>query len=83
MSEQQKRGIREGVEGAVEGTKGKAKEAAGAVLGNDQLREEGRIQQERAESEREAAKHQAQAEKERAKADVQEGRQRSIQDDDS
>lgn len=33
LSEHEKSGVQEGVEGTVEGVKGKAKEAAGSVLG--------------------------------------------------
>ncbi|MBF6440141.1 CsbD family protein [Nocardia cyriacigeorgica] len=72
-------GPREGVEGVVEGVKGKAKEAAGTVLGNDELRDEGRAQQEKADSQREAAKKEAEAEKQRREADLDEARQRSHQ----
>ncbi|MET9486102.1 CsbD family protein [Nocardia sp. NPDC006630] len=72
-------GPREGLEGVVEGVKGKAKEAAGAVLGNDDLREEGRAQQDKADSQREAAQKEAAAEKERAVAALDEQRQRAHQ----
>lgn len=64
MSEH-KSGPREGV---AEGAKGKIKEAAGAVFGNDDLRDEGRSQQDKAESQRAAASKEAAAEKERAEA---------------
>lgn len=79
MSEHDKTGPREGAEGVVEGVKGKAKEAAGAVFGNDDLRDEGRAQQEKAEAQRDAAKREAQAEKDRAVAEAQEARQRAQQ----
>ncbi|WP_405138353.1 CsbD family protein [Nocardia sp. NBC_01388] len=72
-------GPREGLEGVVEGVKGKAKEAASAVLGNDDLREEGRAQQDKADSQREAAQKEAAAEKERAVAALDEQRQRAHQ----
>ncbi|MCP2314738.1 CsbD-like [Nocardia amikacinitolerans] len=78
MSEQ-KSGPREGVEGAVEGVKGKAKEAVGSVFGNDDLRDEGKAQQDKAESQREAARKEAAAEKERGEAAVDEQRQRAHQ----
>ncbi|GAB2724315.1 CsbD family protein [Nocardia thraciensis] len=81
MTEHEKSGVREGIEGVVEGAKGKAKETAGAVFDNDSLREEGRAQQDRADSEREAAKREAQAEKERTKAELDEERQRAYQRD--
>ncbi len=69
-----------GVKGVVEGIKGKAKEAAGAVTGRDELRREGRAQQEKAESQREVATKEAEAEKARADAKVHESDQRSHQD---
>ncbi|WP_406230654.1 CsbD family protein [Nocardia sp. NBC_01009] len=72
-------GPREAVEGTVEGVKGKVKEAAGAVFGNDDLREEGKAQQDKAESQREAAQKEAAAEKERAEAALDEQRQRAHQ----
>ncbi|MCP2289502.1 CsbD family protein [Nocardia amikacinitolerans] len=78
MSEQ-KSGPREGAEGAVEGVKGKAKEAVGSVFGNDDLRDEGKAQQDKAESQREAARKEAAAEKERGEAAVDEQRQRAHQ----
>ncbi|MFQ6331812.1 CsbD family protein [Nocardia sp. CWNU-33] len=74
-----KSGPHEGFEGAVEGVKGTAKEAAGAVLGNDNLRDEGRAQQEKAASLRDAAKKEAEAEKARAEADLAELRERTRQ----
>lgn len=42
-----------GIKGVVEEAKGKAKEAAGTVLGNDALQREGSAQQDKAESQRE------------------------------
>ncbi|MBL1074135.1 CsbD family protein [Nocardia sp. 2] len=79
MSEHDKGGFREGAEGTVEGVKGKAKEAAGSVFGNDQLREEGRAQQDRADHQRDAARREAEAEKERTQAELEEQRQRAHQ----
>ena len=52
-----------GAKGVVEGVKGKVKEAAGAVAGKDDLRREGRAQQEKADSQREVAAKEAEAEK--------------------
>ncbi|MEV0247591.1 CsbD family protein [Nocardia sp. NPDC050712] len=74
MSEH-KSGPREGIEGVVEDVKGKAKEALGAVLGNENLKGEGQAQQDKAESQREAAAKEAAAEKARAEADLHEARQ--------
>ncbi|MEC3957479.1 CsbD family protein [Nocardia sp. CDC153] len=79
MSEHEKSGTREGAEGFVEGVKGKAKEAAGTVFGNEDLRDEGRTQQDKAEAQRDAAKKEAQAEKDRAEAEAEERRQRAQQ----
>ncbi|MEV6066885.1 CsbD family protein [Nocardia sp. NPDC052001] len=81
MSEHEKGGFQEGVEGVVEGAKGKAKEAAGTVFGNDALRGEGQAQQDKAESQREAAAHEAEAEKARAQAEVDKQRERAHQRD--
>ncbi|WP_067824529.1 microaggregate-binding protein 1 [Nocardia inohanensis] len=80
LSEHEKSGFREGFEGTVEDAKGKAKEAAGTVFGNENLRDEGRVQQERAQNQRDAAKHEAQAEKDRAEAELEEKRQRAYQE---
>ncbi|GAA5090485.1 CsbD family protein [Nocardia iowensis] len=74
MSEQGS-GPREGVEGVVEDVKGKTKEAAGIVTGDENLKGEGRAQQDKAESEREVAQKEAAAEKARAEAKVDEARQ--------
>ncbi|WP_067570483.1 microaggregate-binding protein 1 [Nocardia acidivorans] len=82
MSEHEKGGFREGFEGTVEGAKGKIKEAAGTVVGNDELREEGRAQQSKAESQREAAAREAEAEKARAEAEIDKQRQRAYQQND-
>jgi len=68
-----------GVKGVVEDVKGKAKEAAGAVVGNDSLKHEGEAQQEKAEAERDVARHEAEAEASRAEAEVHEAEQRAEQ----
>lgn len=67
------------VEGVVEGVKGKVKEAAGALIGQDELRREGRAQQDKAEASRDVAKKEAEAEKARAAAEAHEAEQRSHQ----
>jgi len=69
-----------GVKGVVEDAKGKAKEAVGALTGKENLRQEGRAQQEKAESQREVATKEAEADKARAEAKVHEADQRSHQD---
>ncbi|WP_078323437.1 microaggregate-binding protein 1 [Mycobacteroides salmoniphilum] len=70
-----KSGPEEGIEGVVEGVKGKFKEVAGAVTGRDDLKREGQAQQDKADSQREAAKKEAEAEAARKAADVNEARQ--------
>jgi uncharacterized protein YjbJ (UPF0337 family) len=67
------------VKGVVEDVKGKAKEAAGAVIGRDDLTREGQAQQDKAEAQRNAAKKEAEAEAARGSAKVAEERQRSHQ----
>jgi uncharacterized protein YjbJ (UPF0337 family) len=81
MSEEHKKdsGPEAGVKGVVEGVKGKAKEVAGSLAGKDELRNEGRAQQEKAAAQREVAVKEAQADKARVEAKVHEGEQRSHQ----
>jgi uncharacterized protein YjbJ (UPF0337 family) len=69
----------EAVKGAVEGIKGKAKEAAGTVTGRDDLTREGKAQQDKADAQRDAAKKEAQAESARAGARAAEERQKHNQ----
>jgi len=69
-----------GVSGIAEDVKGKAKEAVGAVVGNDELRREGRAQQDKADAERDVSAREAEAEKARGEADIAEARQRAAQD---
>ena len=68
-----------GFKGAVEGVKGKLKEAVGAVTGNDELRHEGAAQQDKAEALRDVATKEAEAEKARVQANIAEAEQRSHQ----
>jgi len=68
-----------GAKGVVEGVKGKVKEAAGALTGNEDMKMEGAAQQEKADAEREVARKEAEAEKARAKAAAREAEQRSHQ----
>ena len=79
MSESKDTGPEAAVKGIVEDVKGKAKEAAGVVTGKDELRREGRAQQDKAEAERDVAAKEAEAEKARAKAEAHEAEQRSHQ----
>jgi uncharacterized protein YjbJ (UPF0337 family) len=79
MSDDKKSGPEEGVRGVVEGVKGKAKEAAGAVLGQDDLAREGKAQQDKADAQRDAAKKEAEAEAARGSANAAEKKQESHQ----
>ncbi|WP_216909256.1 CsbD family protein [Nocardia sp. NBC_01377] len=74
-------GPREAVEGVIEDIKGRAKEAAGAVTGDRDLKDEGSAQQDKAASQREAARKEAEAESARAAADLNEARQAAKQKD--
>jgi len=74
-----KSGPAEAVKGVVEGAKGKAKEAVGAVTGRDDLTREGQAQQDKAEAQRDAAKKEAQAEAARGGAKAAEERQKANQ----
>jgi uncharacterized protein YjbJ (UPF0337 family) len=60
------------VSGVVEDVKGKAKEAAGAVTGRDDLRRKGVAQQDKAAAQREVAEKEAEAERARAEASAHE-----------
>lgn len=80
MSESKKTGPEAGAHGVVEDIKGKVKEAAGAATGKDQLRREGRAQQDKAAAERDVAAKEAEAEKARAEAEAHEAEQRAHQD---
>ncbi len=68
-----------GAKGVIEDIKGKAKEAAGAVAGNDRLKDEGRAQQDKAASQREVAAKEAQADAARVKAGAYEAEQKANQ----
>ena len=56
--------------------KGRAKEAAGAVSGNESLKQEGGAQQDKAAAQRDVAAKEAEAEKARAEASAAEAEQR-------
>ena len=71
---------KKGVEGVVEDVKGRAKEAVGSLVGNDDLKDEGQAQQDKAEAQREAAEAQTEARKADAKAEASEARQKANQD---
>jgi uncharacterized protein YjbJ (UPF0337 family) len=72
-------GPKAGVEGVVEDVKGRAKEAAGAVTGDESLKQEGEAQQDKAAAQRDVAAKEAEAEKARAAAAAAEAEQRSHQ----
>jgi uncharacterized protein YjbJ (UPF0337 family) len=67
------------VEGLVEDVKGRAKEAAGAITGDESLKREGQAQQDKAAALRDVAAKEAEAEKARAEARAAEAEQRSHQ----
>jgi len=73
-------GPKAGAEGVVEQVKGRVKEAAGAVTGNDDLRDEGRAQQDKAGALRDVAAKEAEADASRAEASAHEAEQRAHQD---
>ena len=68
-----------GVKGVVEDVKGKAKEAAGVVTGEEDLEREGEAQQDKAAAQREVAEKEAEAERARAESEGHEAEQRSQQ----
>jgi uncharacterized protein YjbJ (UPF0337 family) len=72
-------GPKAGVEGVVEDVKGRAKEAAGAVTGDESLKQEGEAQQDKAAAQRDVAAKEAEAEKARAEARAAEAEQRAHQ----
>ncbi len=72
-------GPHEGVKGVVEDVKGKAKEAVGTLTGRDDLIDEGKAQQDKAEAQRNAAKKEAEAEAARGGARAAEERQKAQQ----
>jgi uncharacterized protein YjbJ (UPF0337 family) len=75
----QKSGPQEAVEGAVEGIKGKAKEAGGTLAGRDDLVQEGQAQQDKADAQRDAGKKEGEAESARAGAAAAEEREKKNQ----
>ncbi len=80
MSDDQRdSGPEAGAKGVVEGVKGKLKEAAGALAGDKDLKQEGAAQQEKADAQREVAEKEAEAETARAEAAARDAEQRSHQ----
>ena len=68
-----------GAKGVVEGVKGKVKEAAGALTGQDDLKREGQAQQDKADAQRDAGKKEAEAESARDAAKANEEREAAEQ----
>lgn len=79
MSDGKDSGPESALKGTIEGVKGKVKEAAGAITGNDDLQREGVAQGEKAEAQRDVAAKEAEADKARAEAAVHEAEQRAHQ----
>jgi uncharacterized protein YjbJ (UPF0337 family) len=79
MSKHRDTGPEAAKKGIVEDVKGKVKEAVGAVTGKDDLRHEGRAQQDKAAAERDVAAKEAKAERARAEAAARESEQRAYQ----
>ena len=65
------------IKGIVEDVKGKAKEIVGIVVNHEDLRKEGRAQQEKAQAQRDVAKKEAEATAARAAEKAAEARQKS------
>jgi uncharacterized protein YjbJ (UPF0337 family) len=72
-------GPEEGIKGVVEDVKGKAKETIGTVTGRNDLVNEGKAQQDKADAQREAAQKEAEAEAARGGAKAAEKRQEANQ----
>ena len=68
-----------GAKGVIEEVKGKAKEAFGALTGDEAKQREGKAQQEKADAQRDVAEHEAKAEASRAEAKAREAEQRANQ----
>ncbi|OFJ51786.1 microaggregate-binding protein 1 [Mycolicibacterium grossiae] len=67
------------VKGIVEDVKGKAKEVIGTVTDRDDLREEGRAQQDKADAQRDVAQKEGEADAARAAASAAEARQKAAE----
>ena len=78
-SEMSKTGPEAGASATAEKVKGGLKSAAGAVVGNDDLRREGQAQQDKAAAEKGVAKEEAKAEQSRARAKAAEAQQRAVE----
>lgn len=78
-SETAKTGPESAASATAEKLKGGLKQAAGSVVGNDNLRREGAAQQDKASSEADVAKEEGKAEQSRAKANAAERQQRAVE----
>ena len=65
------------IKGIVEDVKGKAKEIIGIVINHEDLRKEGRAQQDKAQAQRDVGKKEAEAEAARAAEKAAEAREKS------
>lgn len=74
-----KSGAVEFVRGIVEDALGKTKQVIGIIIGHNDLIEEGKAQQDKADAQRSAGKKEAAAEKARGKAKAHEQRERAEQ----
>ncbi len=79
VSDDNNSGPEEAIKSVVEDVKGKAKEAIGTVAGRNDLVDEGKAQQDKADAQRDAAKKEAEAEAARAGAKAAEERQKAHQ----
>jgi uncharacterized protein YjbJ (UPF0337 family) len=71
-------GPQSGVEGVAEDLKGRVKEAAGAITGDESLKQEGAAQQDKAAAQRDVAAKEAEAEKARAAEAEQQSHQQGL-----
>jgi uncharacterized protein YjbJ (UPF0337 family) len=74
-----KSGPIEFVRGIVEDALGRTKQVVGIIIGNNDLINQGKAQQDKAEAQREAGRKEAEAEKARSKAKLHESRERAQQ----
>ena len=74
-----KSGPIEFVRGVVEDALGRAKQVIGIIIGHNDLINQGKAQQDKAEAQRNAGRKEAEAEKARGKAKAEEARQRAEQ----
>ncbi|MBB3662273.1 MULTISPECIES: microaggregate-binding protein 1 [Prauserella salsuginis group] len=81
MVENRDRDQADGIKGAVESVKGRLKQAAGTVAGQDSLEREGQQQREKGQAQQEAERKEAEAEQARQRAAESETRERREQDE--